>query len=631
MTGTSDPPNMAEIEAQLTSQYAERNTIMDEMDSLRFMEKDVHVPAEMESEIVRTPMAYQIVERTVGTLTTDDPQITVPPASEKAGEVERASKVERWAAAFLDEMPRQQGVDPLARFVECQVALGAGCMRVLYAPQLWRGFPKRDKKANESDADYDKRAEDWKRGKPIPISWQHVDPRCVYPVWSETGLEAILEVDHRDVITLNAQRWNQQQPDLLELSRSKDHPGSVKFSQLWTANTFTYAVEGEVVHHKKHNYQRPPYVYAHGIATASRDNAKAGQSVLYPLRYLVPYLDRLLSQKATAVRLWCWPTPVVKLVDLPTDGEGPRTIEIAPGKTVTLFPGEELSWLTWVGNGPDADEMVSLVMNMAERAGLADVAYGQVTGESGYAINQLLAATRMKWKPIVAHAERALEHILQATFDIIEYQVEQPLYIYNASQNKTGWLSLGPDDLNGYRQVRVKLNPIMPTDSYAISSRVINEVSAGLRSKQSGMEEIGIEQPDEMDNQILMDKWKARPEVEAWLTEKMLERANIKLEQRQPQFSAEQMAQVFPTLPPALQQALTQGIAPGVSGGGMAPAGMAGMGPQVMASPGVQAVPTVVQQGSTQATPPQVLGRQTRPSGIATGKAPAKKMRGMES
>uniref|UniRef100_A0A6M3KXV7 Portal protein n=1 Tax=viral metagenome TaxID=1070528 RepID=A0A6M3KXV7_9ZZZZ len=621
----SDPPNMAEIEAQLVSQYAARNTLMDEMDSLRFMEREVEVPAEMESEIVRSPMAYQIVERTVGTLTTDDPQITVPPASEKQGEVERSSKVERFFAAFLDEMPRQQGVDTLARFVECQVALGAGCMRVLYAPQMWRGYPKRDKKSNESDADYNKRAEEWKRGKPIPISWQYVDPRCVYPVWSEMGLEQIMEVDYRDVITLNTGRWNQQKPDLLELSRAQGTPGKIKFSQLWTADALTYAVGGEVVHHQKHGYQRPPYVYAHGIATSSRKAELAGISVLYPLRFLLPYLDRLLSQKATAVRLWCWPTPIVKLLDLPTEGEGPRTIEVQPGKTVTLFPGEEVSWLVWSGNGPDADEMVSLIMNMAERAGLADVAYGQVTGESGYAINQLLAATRMKWKPIVAHAERSLEHVLQATADIIEYQVEQPLYIYNASNNKTGWLSLGPDDLNGYRQVRVKLNPILPTDSYAISSRTINEVNNGLRSKQSGMEQIGIEQPDEMDNQILMDKWKERPEVQAWLTEKMLERANIKLEQRQPQFSAEQMAQVFPTLPPALQQALAQGIAPGVT-----PGQGGGMGAGVMAAPGVQAVPTVAQQGSAQATPPQVLGRMTRPAGVATGRAPGAKRQGNE-
>ena len=110
-------------------------------------------------------------------------------------------------------------------------------------------------------------------------------------------------------------------------------------------------------------------------------------------------------------------------------------------------------------------------------------------GDSGYAINQLIAAARMRFKPIVVHAERAIEQQLATLLDIVEYRIAQTLHVYSTGGSKSGgWIGIGPDDLNGYRMIRVNLNPIMPTDAYARSSKVINEVNARLKSRRTGME-----------------------------------------------------------------------------------------------------------------------------------------------
>ncbi len=718
--------NLNDLEQRLKSDWSERDELIQEMRDLRFMETEPDVPVAMEPEIVRTPMAHQIVERMVGTLTADPMTIEVPPPDETEAGQERASKIEKFLGAAVDQLEKQGDEDTIERFVESLIADGHACMRMLHAPQLWRGFPRRAKDS-ENEEDYNKRAEEWKKGRPLPIAWNWVDPLTAYPLFGEFGLEALLETAERDILSLEQRegRWNVQRPDLHELSRlHHGGSGAVKFQQLWTRDELIYAVEGEVVHRQKNPYGRPPYAYSFGFASSCREPEKMGLSALWPIRHLVPQLDRLLSQKATAVRMWCWPTVIVKqnpnaqqLLGDVTGNPTVRTFEIAPGATIDLYADEDISFLTWQGNGPDADELIQLVMQFIERAGLSDPMYGSNPGgDSGYAINQLIGAARMRFKPVVAHAERAIEQQLATLLDIVEYRIKQPLHVYSSGRDG-GWVGLSPDDLNGYRMIRCNLNPIMPTDAYARSSKVINEVGAGLKSRRTAMEEIGVEQPDEEEQRILVESWKQRPEVQGWLVQEAIKRAGLKLAKGDMTMS--QVQREWGDYPPALQQTLSQQFGqtapPGVDpaqvglvpqGGATPPQGMGappgaeaappqstgvppelmpvvarlaqqlgvpveqfiqqllamaqqmgvpvaqvlqmlmqrmqgegGMppnpntpppanpggpgGPPVMAAPGVRANPTPP-------GPPPKVGRSTQPSGIATGRAPGTKRKGME-
>ena len=716
-------PDIQAIQTRLQSDWSARDEMIEEIRALRFMENPVDVPVPMKAEIVQTPVGHQIVERLVGTLTADPLTITVPPGSEKADAQERSSLMERFALPALDQMEKQADQDVIDQFVEHLIADGHGCMRMLWHMGYWRGLPRRDSKGNEGDKEYSERTDDWKAGKPMPIAWNALDPLTVYPLWGEFGLEGILEVDDRDLLTLDPQKWNVQKPNLENLARLKQGAGTVTFQQWWTPEYLTYAVEGQIVHHTKHRYGSPPYSYAFGLGAASRDPRYMGMSVLWPVRFLLPYLDRVVSQKATAVRMWCWPTIIFQQTALgqeagPKDAiPTPRKIDVAPGGVTTLYQDETVSFLTWQGNGPDADEMIRLVQGMIERAGLADTMYGQSRGESGYAINQLLGAARMRLKPIVAHAERALEQQICHLFDIVEYQIKQSVHVFSYGKGG-GWIKLGPDDLKGYRQLKVRLNPLLPTDTYARSSQALNEVRGQLRSRASAMEMIGIEQPDEEKRKIRVDRWESRPEVDAFFGQEAVKRAGQKLAQGDltmsklmgqygelpqglqgviaqqlqavapqgqsvqalgmqqpmagqpamggqpamqqpmgaPAMPTQGMQQAPPGLTPQLMQAIAMlaqrfGVPPQVllqrliqqaqrmgiplaalvqmlmqrlqqGGGGAGPGRMPQSPPgpsNVMAQPGMRAIPT----------PPRV-GPSTRPSGIATGRAPGTRRRGSE-
>jgi len=312
---------------------------------------------------------------------------------------------------------------------------------------------------------------------------------------------------------------------------------------------------------------------------------------------------------------------------LDPDGQ-PRELVVAPGETVVLWPGETLAWLAWAGNGPDVDELIQIIMNFVERAGISDVLYGSAgSGDSGYLVNQLIAAARMKFKPLIDHAERGLEQAIKVLWDIVEFQCKQPLYVYNREQGKEGWMGLGPEDLNGARQVYVALQPVMPTDSYAKTSQAINEVGAQLRSRRSAMENIGIEQPEEMMDEIRVEEWEKTPEVQAFLTAEAVRRAKIKIaEQQAPSMTPEQLQAILPTLPPALQQAIMAGqmdpnmLAQILGGGGMIGQNPPGPGAGIAAAPGVPAIPQA----------PQHVGPPVRPAGIATGREPGTRRAGNE-
>ena len=685
-----DSGGLSRIEARLQDDFSERNEEILEMRKLRDMDFDVKIPSGIEAETVIVPTAQQINERMLGMLTTDRPRIKVPPVGPSDDNERQASKMETWTDVALRQLEEQADAEIIERLVECQIVDGVGVARMLYAPFLWRGAPKYKDLPKIDDTEdevarkarYVEHFDVWKMGRPLPIAWNWIDPLCAYPLWSEAGLEAFMEVDERDIAEFDPTKLNRAKefPELWELRSHNEGNGKVHFMQYWTRDSLSYCIDHKLVHKINHKYRYPPYVYIAGQSVSDKRPSHRTRSMLYNVKYLIPYLNRLLSQKGTAIRIWCWPTPIVRQSDKFLSQTDPntgvpqlRTIEIQPGKAVSLYSDEEITFLTWQGNGPDADEMITLIMGMIEKAGISDVMYGQASGEqSGYSINQLIAAARVRFKPLIRHIERGLEMQIKLMWDIIEYQIGSPLPLYVSGEDK-GWMYLGPKDLKDYRQVRVEMQPIIPTDAYANSSQAINELQAGLRDTLSAMEKIGIEQPDRMRDRILVDEYMRSEQVKGFLIEAALKRVNFDLEQEAAlaaSVTPQEFEQIWKNLPPAARQAIAMqelqgggpmgGMPPGLPSGPTAPTGPSApsgplppvmgqnaAGPPVMGAPGAYAAPVtpVPGRGSiganaynpTGGTPKRTVkklpkqGPKPRPRGVKTGKPTGPRKVGSES
>jgi len=184
--------------------------------------------------------------------------------------------------------------------------------------------------------------------------------------------------------------------------------------------------------------------------------------------------------------------------------------------------------------------------------------------------------------------------LLAGIADVIEYQVKQRVYVWSQAGKGSAWLSIGPDDLQGYRQFRVKIMPLLPTDTYAKSSQAINELGAGIIDKRTARENIGYEQPDEIEQRIWVDKIKELPQVQTWLMTQALEKAGLELGP-----SPEEMQAALPMMPAAAQAAMG-GAPPGAMPGapGAMPGAMPGPG-----QPGLGAQPPPMQGQTPPGTP----------------------------
>ena len=273
----------------------------------------------------------------------------------------------------------------------------------------------------------------------------------------------------------------------------------------------------------RHAYGAVPYVMAHGNQSPSRDPAKAGESMLASVEYLVPLLDRLLTMKQNAVHLYAYPTP--KLTGfagsdaaLGEDGR-PPPIEFRPGEILPLFPGEDLSLLQWSGTPPDLDELIALTRSMIDQAGVPTVLFGIAPdgNTSGYYLNQLINAARLSFNQITRHAEQALERIVQLAWRLVEHRVRETVYVYG--DDDAAWLGLSPRDINGYYAVRAKLEALAPADEIAQGTYAANLVAAKLASRRWAMQEkLGIANAAEMQAEILREEMLDDPDVrrELW-------------------------------------------------------------------------------------------------------------------
>ena len=369
-----------------------------------------------------------------------------------------------------------------------------------------------------------------------------------YPLEGEDGLEACLEIAERP------RHLVQRRYGLIVDRRSgrlvpaggdaQADPGPVgaplvgacptaRVVEYWDDEYFAYLVDGHLVRRGRHGYGAIPYVHAYGDQTPSRDPAKAGVSMLASMEYLVPLLDQLLTMKQNALFLYAYPTPKITNFspidpNLGNDGR-PRALDFQPGQILPLYQGEDLSFLQWQGTPPDLDELIAQTRAMIDQAGAPSVLFGIPPdgNTSGYLLNQLINTARVSFQQIARHAEQALERVVQLMWRLVESRIGEPVFVFEA-EDEQGWIGLGPQDIDGYHAVRVRLDPLGPADDVAQGTLAANLVSARLASRRWAMrEKLGIEDAEAVEDEILLDELIDAPEVRAAIVREALGQAGL--------------------------------------------------------------------------------------------------------
>lgn len=547
------PPGEAylrELEEQLLAEFSERNARVERLRRLRHMETPVDIPPAYRTSAreVRTPLAREQLKRVIGSLTANRPLVHVPPAEPTEAARASADLRARWTNAALRRMDSEAARDVFGMLVDAMVADGAGVLKLLYAPDRWAAYPRRSTDPDESAETFLQRAERFKKSARFPLAWRDVDVTTFYPLEGEDGLEACLEIaerprhlvqrryglitDKRTGRLVPAGGDAQTDPDPVGAPLVGARPTS-RVVEYWDDEYFAYLVDGHLVRRGRHGYGAMPYVHAYGDQTPSRDPAKAGVSMLASMEYLVPLLDQLLTMKQNALFLYAYPTPKItnfSPIDpsLANDGR-PRALDFRPGEILPLYPGEDLSFLQWQGAPPDLDELIAQTRAMIDQAGAPSVLFGVPPdgNTSGYLLNQLINTARVSFQQIARHAEQALEQIVRLMWRLLETRIGEPVFVFEA-EDEQGWIGLGPQDIDGYHAVRVRLDPLGPADDVAQGTLAASLVSARLASRRWAMrEKLGIEDAETVEDEILLDELIDTPEVRAAIVREALGQAGL--------------------------------------------------------------------------------------------------------
>lgn len=420
------------------------------------------------------------------------------------------------------------------------------------------------------DTVYHAQTEAWKQGEPYPIRSSDVDPSSFYYLKTQDGFSVaseVSEVPYFDALDRYADRVGLDAngnivPQAMGLPRGQWHSAmsgqrTLQLTEVWTWDKCIYLLTGPnqrakgrngvgtglAVKTLKHSYGnrwtktlRGPYFHAQGITTSSRLPHKSGLGVLTPFLALFPQLNSLLTIQGNAAFLYGF--PAFQRTVPPGAGEPPNPFGddgALRGKTeADIVPGKILPWgvgpVEMPRGGPDIDKFLANVRQFLEMA-LPSLLQGVIEGgETGYLFNQAAHMARLAWDPIVSNAQVALQRRVAFESWMLENRVRESVYVWGVEptpaarrqKGKGAWLSLGPEDLAGSHIYNVILDPETPSNKIIELRYWEGRLKLGLASRDQAIEALG-DNPDEVEEALLLEEMKADPAVRAMLKQRTLQ------------------------------------------------------------------------------------------------------------
>jgi len=540
---------------------------------------------------------------------------------------------------------------------------------------------------DQKDKLYTQQTDEWKRSLPYPIVSTDVPPDTFYCVKNEDGMTFACEVKtvpfyetlERFQATIDA-KGTVLSPSNVRATGLPRHewatafgstvPGRSQWSgrgrvkpltmvEAWDADYATYLLygpgqmtrggkalgRGTVVKQVKHRYGdrvtgalRGPYFQALGITTHSRLPEHAGLGILFGFLELFPLLDSLLTIQSNAAFLYGFPAFKETSPQGPTlqgpfgndQGEGgsDRT-RIEPG---TLYP-RDIAPVDMPKSGVDLDKTVQWVRQFIELA-LPNVVQGVANADqSGWAITQASQLARLGWQPIIDNAQFALSRRTGFESWLIQKRVREDVSVwgevpanYPTAKEKQGWLTVGPEDLNGIHRYKVTLQPDTPADQIQKIRTHKELLSLRLESWNEAVTQLGGN-PDEVEAAWLLYDMKNDPVIKAELKKRTLQELGLMDDEAMQGANAEARA-VQPPGPPAPGGAATPpGALPGAlqapaMGGGHAPGGPPGQQPGM--PPNAVAITPGLPGGGAPMVPPPRNAQPVQMPGMVGPTAPGR-------
>lgn len=551
---------------------------------------------------VRTPFVRDTWYRTSAALVQKTPVGHVEPIDQTEDARRAANIAERWDMAAIEAMDKDQnGKDTIHEDAKECVRDGESVIKVVHRPDAWAHFPKR---VGDEDADdYNKRADRFKKGAPIPFAWRTVDRLSMLFGEGEYGATWALEYGEYPTTYLGGRYDMTPDPQRGYLTTPEFLLGGRPQPEGWLTTAFGRSVKVEFVDadwwavvidgsmapgFPKPNPYAPDLPYF-------RARAPDSESMLYSLAFLVPALDNLLTMKMNWAYLGAYPNPIIESVPntlttaLPLGDDGQPTKWVwKPGKMLYLPPGKVFKFASPPPVGQDIDQLVAILRSLIDIAGVPSVFRGiGASDQAGYAINQLMAAANLAFKAVARSLQHQIERCLEFIHRQIPRRIGQTVYVLGTGESSRHWLGLRPEGsvtateapVNLLGPVTFSFRPVLPTDEQAramVANQLVNAPKPLLSRKRALERYLQEEDPEGVLDEIAVEDALEQEPLKSKMIERALRDAGL----------------LEPTPNPAGQLVRPDGT-PLLPGGGqpgqMPPEGMAGIPGQAAA--GLPAIP----------------------------------------
>lgn len=656
-------------------------------ETMYWQEQEIPHPSHIDVEPVHIGMATETVQRLMG-IFGDRPSVLVGQLDISDLQEKRSLNVQDFLNTLWPALEHDARKDTWDNVTEDMLRLGRGYDKLEYVPQrhseLNPRFPRRgralgsrrgpdgmwevtEEEFDESAEEFLARRKEFDVTERLPLIWRHLPAQGCYAWYDDEGISEFLQVEQRRV--RDVMRRYPHVPMLNQIQSVGITSASyVIFAEYWNRswcgrwvsqgfgaqqfenriwesavllNRITSLELAEVV---PNIYGVVPIIETPGLISTNKDPARRQMSVIDVMLPICAYLDQLVSQAGTAVKMWAWPTPALKnlgvsgtiLAQQPIGNDGrPLPVEIEPGKMLTLLPGEDITWVVAPNNGANSEALIEYIEKRANALGLSSAVFDSAALQSnGYLYNSVVNALRNKYSQIPKHVKRAHVDRCNLAMRIVEMHGE-PLYVRRPGDGETQvgtWFKLSGADIQGkHYSIDVKYEDRLPTDQQSRLQMAIQAITpvgdAGplLDHDTARSMFLDIPDPTRVGQRILVQRYKYTVAAN-FLMVRAAKAAGTLMDQQE-QMNPNEVEGL--ELPPGLQEALNPGAggaqpnASSAGGGGAGPATASGAnsGPVAGGSMGMPGAP--VMNGSEQAVNPPT------PPGAGVKPAPAGRGRGV--
>lgn len=557
---------------QADGQEARLRTLATAFRVLTRMEHALNIPETYRAitKEVRTPYVRDAWLRTTAALTQNAWQPHVDPKSE-AGNTKRASGVaERWVRTAVAAMDKDVGIDVPYESCAAMVRDCESVIKMVHRPEAWATFPAREE--SELPDAYQEKTERYRKGSPIPFAWRNVDRLSYLPGDGEFGDEWCIEygeyprpyLARRHGMRADPQTGRLVGPGYEEDGRTatpadtlggkpspqgyySGTPGMSVKLEYFDARWWCVVVDGSYAPgFPKENPYAPRLPY---FRAKPSDEPEA---VLYSLLFLAPRLDELLTMWLNWAYLGAYANPV--LSDLPNSNalppgmlppqgpeQAPSTFVWRPGRMLEVPTGKAFGFMQPPPVGADLKELAQVFRALIDIAGIPSILRGgNLSGDSGYLANQMIAAATMLYKRLQRARERQLEQAVEFMFSLIPH-LRQTIYVQGQGEEGRAYLGLRATgestpniaSIDQLGPVSVSAPPDMSVMRQA-NAMIAKQLTEGppetrLMSRRTAMETVmGLEDPDtEIDNMWVENEIATNPQVRAAVTERAMQLAGF--------------------------------------------------------------------------------------------------------